>query len=263
VTHWKEPLDPDRHRDYVSGYQDAGGWLITPTESDGWVYFVRVCDFTFAFANIDQMREVFDFFGRTVHPARREPFHTLEHYWQRWFERLPPGLTGGSKRSRVRRALGKALAHFETKSHAVRGAKPARAGASVDAVLVDSRVVIAGVLPAGADANLVLQKAQAFLQQNRNILLGSVLQRRGVSRSSRPGGAPAARRGAALRSATYLGSGKTTALARLCRAQNPDVVVFLNDLSRSQVRRLESVTECPVVLAPLALMKSITEDEQP
>jgi hypothetical protein len=118
-------------------------------------------------------------------------------------------------------------------------------------------------LPAAADSNLVLQKAQAFLQQDRNILLGSVLQRRGVSRSSRPGGAPAARRGAALRSATYLGSGKIKLLARLCRIQNPDVVVFLNDLSRSQVRRLESVLECTVVLAPLALTKIITEDQQP
>ena len=127
--------------------------------------------------------------------------------------------------------------------------------------LASIRVVIAGVLPRAADADLVLQRAQAFLQQNRNILLGSVLQRRGVSRSSRPFGAGAARRGAALRSATYLGSGKTKMLARLCRIQNPDVVVFLNEISRSQVRRLESVTECPVVLAPLALIKGITEGQ--
>jgi hypothetical protein len=112
MKHWKEPLDVERHRDYVSGSQDAGGVPIDRSISDGWVYFVRVCSFTFSFANLDQLREAIRYFGQTVHPARREPGRHLEHYWQRWYERLPPGLVGGSKRVRVRHGLTAALTSF-------------------------------------------------------------------------------------------------------------------------------------------------------
>jgi hypothetical protein len=139
MTHWKEPLDVERHRDYVSGAQDAGGVAIDRSISDGWVYFVRVCSFTFSFANLDQLREAIRYFGQTVHPARREPGRHLEHYWQRWFERLPPGLAGGSKRVRVRRGLTVALTSFASaQARPIRG-RVSRRGASIDSELVGDR----------------------------------------------------------------------------------------------------------------------------
>jgi hypothetical protein len=106
---WREHLDPGRHRDFVAGHQDAGGMPIDPRASDGWVYFVRECSFTFQFATVDQIRECRDYFASRLHRARRLPGITLEHYWQRWFERLPPGLIAEPKRDRVLKALERAL----------------------------------------------------------------------------------------------------------------------------------------------------------
>jgi hypothetical protein len=82
---------------------------IDPRASDGWVYFVRECSFTFQFATVDQIRECRDYFASRLHRARRLPGITLEHYWQRWFERLPPGLIAEPKRDRVLKALERAL----------------------------------------------------------------------------------------------------------------------------------------------------------
>jgi hypothetical protein len=115
---WKEALDLDRHRDFMSGAQDAGGAPVDRNRSDGWVYFVREGGFTFQFVNLDQLREALAYFSETVHRPNMIAGISLEHYWQRWFERLPPGLTGGSKRISIKKALTRALVEFA----------PARAG---------------------------------------------------------------------------------------------------------------------------------------
>ena len=62
--------------------------------------------------DVGQIQECRDYFGTKLHPARRTPGVFLEHYWQRWFERLPPGLLTDSKRLRVLKALDKALDQF-------------------------------------------------------------------------------------------------------------------------------------------------------
>jgi hypothetical protein len=113
--YWRERLDPELHRDYMGGgeaAQDAGGWPVNPAKTDGWIYFVRECSFTFTFVNLAQLEEAQRFLERKVHPARRRPGITLEHYWQRWYERLPPGLCGGSKRLKILRALAEAKREF-------------------------------------------------------------------------------------------------------------------------------------------------------
>jgi hypothetical protein len=46
-------------------------------------------------------------------------------------------------------------------------------------------------------------------------------------------------------------------LARLCRAQRIDVVLFLNALPRAQRDRLEALTESAVVLAPRELVDAL------
>ena len=47
--------------------------------------------------------------------------------------------------------------------------------------------------------------------------------------------------------ATYLGSGKARQLAEMVEAQHGDVVVFDNDLSPSQIAKLEEITSCKVL----------------
>jgi hypothetical protein len=114
---WKEHLDPEKHRDFMRcGYQDAGGLPVrAPRENllQQWVYFVRAASFTFQFHSLSQIEEAKAYFSQKIHPARREPHHEHEHYWQRWFERLPPGLQNESKRKKVLDALEKALHEFQ------------------------------------------------------------------------------------------------------------------------------------------------------
>ena len=113
---WREQLDPKRHRNFMAGAQD-GGWPIDPRASDGWVYFVRECSFTFQFASVAQVQECRNYFAAKLHPARLTPGVTLEHYWHRWFDRLPPGLLAESKRSRILKALERALLTFRPQAH--------------------------------------------------------------------------------------------------------------------------------------------------
>jgi len=257
MTHWKEPLDVERHRDYVSGAQDAGGVTVDCSISDGWVYLVRVCGFTFSFANLDQLREAIQYFGQTVHPGRRSPGRHLEHYWQRWFERLPAGLIGGSKRTRVRRGLTCALTSFAS---AQTGSVPGRAvrrSSSHQSEIAAKRVAIAGVIPPATAPDALVAALERFVEGKGGTLHGVVIQRRGVSRARGPGGAAAARRATALSSSTFLGAGKAMELARLCRAQRIDVVLFLNALPRAQRDRLEALTESAVVLAPRELVEAL------
>ena len=113
---WKEQFDPARHRDFMRGFQDAGGLPVDPSRDNlipRWVYFVRAVSFTFQFHSISQLEEAYAYFRQKVHPVRREKGHDMEHYWQRWFERLPPGLTGGTKRVQILQALEEALERFK------------------------------------------------------------------------------------------------------------------------------------------------------
>jgi hypothetical protein len=112
---WKERFDPAKHRDFMTGFQAPGGLTLEPERDkliDKWVYFVRVASFTFQFQSVGQIAEARDYFSKTIHPARRVAERGLEHYWQRWFERLPRGMQGGTKRVKVLKALEEALGRF-------------------------------------------------------------------------------------------------------------------------------------------------------
>lgn len=51
--HWKEPLDPSRHLDFMSGAEVGGRPRKPPRDPlvEEWAYFVRVNGFTFEFAS--------------------------------------------------------------------------------------------------------------------------------------------------------------------------------------------------------------------
>ena len=113
---WKEKLDPERHRDFMTGAQDAGGIPVAPPKDnliDRWVYFVETSDITLQFHSTDQIRIATDYFSRKTHPSRRKPSIHLEHYWQRWFERLPAGIHKDSRRKKILKALEQAMDDFD------------------------------------------------------------------------------------------------------------------------------------------------------
>lgn len=115
ARHWKEKLDPSKHRDFMSAHQDAGGLPVdVPRDNllNSWVYFVDVAGFTFQFVAVAQIQDALRYFEKKIHPSTKEYHNGLEHYWQTWYCRLPPGIKGEAKRIKVRKALRAALAEF-------------------------------------------------------------------------------------------------------------------------------------------------------
>lgn len=111
---WKERLDPNKHREYLDTTW-VGGLPPQPAKDNllvSWVYFVEVCSFTFQFHSIEQIERCLTYFSQKTHPSSRLPNCDLEHYWQRWFERLPLWLSEEPKRQKVLKALRKALDEF-------------------------------------------------------------------------------------------------------------------------------------------------------
>lgn len=116
ARHWSEKLDPERHMDVMGTASYFGGATIEPAQSPGLddrrVYFVAVAGFTFQFVSLAQLRECLEWFRQKIHPSSRLPSVTLEHCWQRWYERLPKGLTKDPKRQKIVTALENALSDF-------------------------------------------------------------------------------------------------------------------------------------------------------
>jgi hypothetical protein len=111
---WKESVDPTRHVDYMATTH-VGGFPVDPSPDrliEREVYFVEVCGFTFQFQSLDQVHEALAHFEQKIHPTSRWPGITLEHYWQRWYERLPQWLLEEPKRRRVVAALRRAADTF-------------------------------------------------------------------------------------------------------------------------------------------------------
>jgi hypothetical protein len=111
---WKERRDPEKHVDHMQTSQ-LGGFPVE-SASDRLivrdVYFVEVCGFTFQFQSLDQITEALAYFRQKTYPSSRLPDVTLEHYWQRWYERLPQWLFEEPKRQRVVAALQRAADIF-------------------------------------------------------------------------------------------------------------------------------------------------------
>ncbi|MCP4393987.1 MAG: hypothetical protein GY804_06955, partial [Alphaproteobacteria bacterium] len=70
-----------------------------------WVYFADVCNFTFQFVSIDQVKECKAFFEQKVHTSTRGGNPPYEHYWHPWYCKLPKGITKDVKRQKVLKVL--------------------------------------------------------------------------------------------------------------------------------------------------------------
>ena len=113
ASFWKEELDPSKHRDFMSGFGPDGGAELDAS-SQGWVFFVRECGFTFQFVGIDQLERALRYFSSKTHESSRVSHDAHGHWYHRWYERLPAGLVRGSKRERIRKALERAYQSFLT-----------------------------------------------------------------------------------------------------------------------------------------------------
>lgn len=111
------------------------------------------------------------------------------------------------------------------------------------------RALIAALVSAKAtDTEARIRALTSALEKRGVEVVGSLVQRRGVSRAKSPGGAK--RLDAPLSSATFIGSGKAQELAELATERSATIVYFLNDLSTTQIERLSALTNCKVVSYP-------------
>ncbi|WP_157811542.1 hypothetical protein [Lacinutrix sp. Bg11-31] len=76
-------------------------------------------------------------------------------------------------------------------------------------------------------------------------IAGELVQRRGVSRSKKPGGSKLL--DLPLSSRTYISTGKIEELKELSKNLNADIIVFINNLNTSQIQNIERLIETKVV----------------
>jgi hypothetical protein len=131
---WKERRQSISSNRMGLPYQQSPDPKIIPN----WIYFIRVCGFTFEFVSVDHIREALNFYSQKIHPssrlptkewveieARKKPQGYKERirkvikyerfYLQRWYERLPQYLQENGKREKVVKALQRALERFPDK----------------------------------------------------------------------------------------------------------------------------------------------------
>ena len=111
---WTEPLDLARHRDLMSTNHIGGIECTIPLDRliEQKVYFIEAAGFTFQFTSLAQIQEALEFFEKRIHPSSRQADIVLEHYWQRWYERLPQWLFKEPRRLKVVAAMTRALTEF-------------------------------------------------------------------------------------------------------------------------------------------------------
>ncbi|MGD1903377.1 MAG: hypothetical protein ACFB9N_14175 [Geitlerinemataceae cyanobacterium] len=80
--------------------------------------------------------------------------------------------------------------------------------------------------------------------------VGILIQRRGVSRSKRPGGVVHSRQALPMSPAYYLGREKVYELAETVEESKATLCILLNQLSESQRKRIKSRIGCRVFLYP-------------
>ncbi|MCO1336790.1 hypothetical protein MO867_20905 [Microbulbifer sp. OS29] len=89
-----------------------------------------------------------------------------------------------------------------------------------------------------------LAEASSEIKNIGGLVVGGLIQRRGVSRTKKVGGSK--RLDSPMNSATYLGKGKAFELAEIATIECADTLIFLNKLSGTQIRNLAKITGCRV-----------------
>ncbi|WP_045858689.1 HflX-like GTP-binding protein [Teredinibacter purpureus] len=94
------------------------------------------------------------------------------------------------------------------------------------------------------DIDSEISSMKSTLIKHGAIVVGVLIQRRGVSRSSKKGGVR--QMDSPLNSATVIGPGKVEELSRLVTELQANTVVFYNDLHSTQKTRLQEIVGCNV-----------------
>ena len=71
---WREIANPKKHLDFMSTRIEGGIPVEAAKDNqiEKWVYFANVCDFTFQFADIEQVKDCRQYFSQKVNASTRE-----------------------------------------------------------------------------------------------------------------------------------------------------------------------------------------------
>jgi GTP-binding protein HflX len=116
----------------------------------------------------------------------------------------------------------------------------------MNASLASRRIILAALLSAKVEhPEAEMAEYAAKIVSRGGVVVAHVIQRRGVSRDTRPGGSR--RMNAPMDPATYCGTGKAQEIGELRRATGAELVVICAKLSPSQLANLERIIGCPVL----------------
>jgi hypothetical protein len=109
---WREPYTDEKAQ--AAGIHDWEWHTVIGSPNAQWIYYVEVCQFTFAFFSLAMIRQYLEFYSTKILPSSRMrgPLWHQRGENQRWFERLPMRLRKEPKRQRVVKALEGALTEF-------------------------------------------------------------------------------------------------------------------------------------------------------
>lgn len=108
------------------------------------------------------------------------------------------------------------------------------------------KCIIAGLFSSKEESvENYVSEVTKIIDNNSGKVVGSLIQRRGVSRSNKPGGSKSMK--APMSAATFIGQGKANELKDLVNTEGAEVVVFLNKLSGTQKRNLSELTNCNII----------------
>jgi hypothetical protein len=111
-----------------------------------------------------------------------------------------------------------------------------------------SRVIVAALIPAKSNEDkLLLDALYKAVEDAGVVIVGKLIQRRGVSRSDKPGGVRQMKLCSPMDAATFIGKGKVEELAKMVRETKADRIIFYNELTGTQKRNLEEAAGIDVM----------------
>jgi len=103
------------------------------------------------------------------------------------------------------------------------------------------RIIISGLVSSKINLNELLNPIRNQIILLRGLIVGEFIQRRGVSRSKKPGGSKKLH--LPLHSRTYISLGKAKQLKDFTHELDSDLIFFINDLTAAQIYNLEHLVE--------------------
>jgi hypothetical protein len=109
------------------------------------------------------------------------------------------------------------------------------------------RIIISGLISSKVNIDEYLTPVRHEIESNAGQIVAELIQRRGVSRSKKPGGS--SKLDLPLSSRTYISSGKVEELKELSVKVDADLIIFTNQLTSSQMRNIEALIGLEILIS--------------